>query len=195
MAEWLEIDRYALAMTRQLQADAEADYGRYEFHRVVQALQNLLFGGSRRLLPRHPQGSPVPDGATRAPAARRRAPCGTSPVPSSLMAPILSFTAEAWQELRRAERSDAGNLAALPALGGEAELLAKWALIRAVRGEVTRCWKTCASRARSVRRCRPGDDCRRRRQVRYGRWLRLGDDLKCVFIVSAANVVKAPRKR
>ncbi|MBM3393014.1 MAG: isoleucine--tRNA ligase, partial [Betaproteobacteria bacterium] len=40
-AEWLEIDRYALALTRRLQEQVTADYGRYEFHRVVQALQGF----------------------------------------------------------------------------------------------------------------------------------------------------------
>ena len=37
--QWLDIDRYALAFTRQMAAQAQADYGRFEFHRVVQALQ------------------------------------------------------------------------------------------------------------------------------------------------------------
>jgi hypothetical protein len=41
VAEWLEIDRYALALTRRLQEQVTADYGRYEFHRVVQALQGF----------------------------------------------------------------------------------------------------------------------------------------------------------
>ena len=41
VGQWLEIDRYALALTRELQADCRADYERYEFHRVVQALQTF----------------------------------------------------------------------------------------------------------------------------------------------------------
>ncbi|HOI52429.1 MAG TPA: isoleucine--tRNA ligase, partial [Azonexus sp.] len=39
--QWLEIDRYALALARRLQEQVTADYGRYEFHRVVQALQGF----------------------------------------------------------------------------------------------------------------------------------------------------------
>ena len=39
--QWLEIDRYALALTRELQESCRADYERYEFHRVVQALQTF----------------------------------------------------------------------------------------------------------------------------------------------------------
>src|SRR5262249_55840902 len=39
--EWVEIDRYALAMTREMAAAAMADYERYEFHLVTQRLQNF----------------------------------------------------------------------------------------------------------------------------------------------------------
>jgi isoleucyl-tRNA synthetase len=41
VAEWLETDRYALALTRALQAQCTADYERFEFHKVVQALMNF----------------------------------------------------------------------------------------------------------------------------------------------------------
>ncbi len=77
--EWLEIDRYALAMTRALQEQCIADYERFEFHKVVQGLQSFcgqdlgafyvdilkdrLYTTAQEL-PRH--------------AVRRRAPCGTS---------------------------------------------------------------------------------------------------------------------
>ncbi len=39
--EWLEIDRYALAMTQQLQEAVCGDYERYEFHLAVQKLQGF----------------------------------------------------------------------------------------------------------------------------------------------------------
>ncbi|MBL8534346.1 MAG: isoleucine--tRNA ligase, partial [Betaproteobacteria bacterium] len=38
---WLEIDRYALAMTRALQEDVTSAYARYEFHSVVYRLQTF----------------------------------------------------------------------------------------------------------------------------------------------------------
>jgi hypothetical protein len=41
VGEWLEIDRYALALTLDLQGNCLAAYDRYEFHKVVQALQNF----------------------------------------------------------------------------------------------------------------------------------------------------------
>ncbi len=59
--QWLEIDRYALALTIDLQATGVAAYDRYEFHKVVQALQNFCAERPRRLLPRHPQGSSLHD--------------------------------------------------------------------------------------------------------------------------------------
>ena len=37
--QWLEIDRYALALTQQLQNEVKADYERYEFHLIAQKLQ------------------------------------------------------------------------------------------------------------------------------------------------------------
>ena len=41
VSEWLEIDRYALALAHKLQQEVCADYERYEFHLVVQKLQQF----------------------------------------------------------------------------------------------------------------------------------------------------------
>ena len=41
VSEWVEIDRYALAMTREMAAACAADYARFEFHLVAQRLQNF----------------------------------------------------------------------------------------------------------------------------------------------------------
>ena len=41
VGEWLEIDRYALAMTREMAARTQADYERYEYHPVVARLQTF----------------------------------------------------------------------------------------------------------------------------------------------------------
>src|SRR5207237_4350177 len=41
VAEWIEIDRYALALTRETAAACIADYGRYEFHLVAQRIHNF----------------------------------------------------------------------------------------------------------------------------------------------------------
>ena len=93
--QWLEIDRYALAMTRQLQMQCEEDYGKYEFHRVVQALQTFCsedLGGfyldilKDRLYTTAPQS-----------VARRSAQSALWHITQAfvrLLAPITSFTAE-----------------------------------------------------------------------------------------------------
>ncbi len=39
VAQWLEIDRYALALAQKLQDEVKADYERYEFHSIAQKLQ------------------------------------------------------------------------------------------------------------------------------------------------------------
>ena len=197
VAEWLEIDRYALAMTRQLQADAEADYGRYEFHRVVQALQNFCsedLGGfyldilKDRLY--------TTQGDSRARRSAQSALWHITGTFLKLMAPILSFTAEeAWQEFSKGSTSIMlETWQPLPAQEGEAELLAKWALIRAVRGEVTKVLedlriegKIGAPLQASVTIAADGD--------KHAALASLGDDLKYVFIVSAANVVKAAEEQ
>src|SRR6202008_4205581 len=41
VGEWLEIDRYALAFTREMAAACVADYARYEFHLVAQRIQTF----------------------------------------------------------------------------------------------------------------------------------------------------------
>ena len=198
VSEWLEIDRYALAMTRQMQADAEADYGRYEFHRVVQALQNFCsedLGGFYLDILKDRLYTTQAD--SRARRSAQSALWHITQTFVKLMAPILSFTAEeAWQELSK----DAGQSLMLetwqplPAQDGEAELLAKWALIRSVRGEVTKVLEDLRIEGRigaplqaAVSIAADGD--------KYDALVSLGDDLKYVFIVSAASVVKSAEEK
>ncbi len=197
VADWLEIDRYALAMTRQLQADAEADYGRYEFHRVVQALQNFcsedLGGFYLDILKDRLYTTQAGSRARRSAQSALWHITGTL---LKLMAPILSFTAEeAWQEFAKTGNSVMlETWQPLPVQDGEAELLAKWALIRAVRGDVTKVLealriegKIGAPLQAAVTIAADGD--------KYAALASLGDDLKYVFIVSAANVVKAAEEQ
>ena len=110
-----------------------------------------------------------------------------------LMAPILSFTAEeVWLVLSGdAEKSVMlETWQALPAQADESELLAKWALIRSVRGEVTKVLedlriegKIGAPLQAEVALQADGE--------KYEALASLGDDLKYVFIVSAASVTRA----
>ncbi len=142
-AQWLEIDRYALAMTREMAAACVADYERFEFHLVAQRLQNFCsedLGGfwldilKDRLYT-----------AGKASRARRSAQSALHHVTQMtlrLMAPILSFTAEeAWAVLHPGAQDSVFFHTwndVLPPQEGEAALLARWKRLREIRGAVTR---------------------------------------------------------
>ncbi|MBK9445854.1 MAG: isoleucine--tRNA ligase [Betaproteobacteria bacterium] len=198
VAEWLEIDRYALAMTRQMQQDAEADFGRYEFHRVVQALQTFcsedLGGFYLDILKDRLYTTKVDSRARR---SAQSALWHITQTFVKLMAPILSFTAEeVWLVLSGdAEKSVMlETWQPLPAQADESELLAKWTLIRGVRGEVTKALedlriegKIGAPLQAEVSLQADGE--------KFEALASLGDDLKYVFIVSAAAVAKAAEEK
>jgi isoleucyl-tRNA synthetase len=143
LAEWVEVDRYALAMTREMAQASIADYERFEFHLVAQRLQNFCseeLGGfwldvlKDRLYTTRRDSKP-----------RRSAQTALHHVMQTvlrLMAPILSFTAEeAWSVLH--PQGDDSIFFhtwkdTLPVGEGEAELLGKWRRLREIRGAVTK---------------------------------------------------------
>ena len=193
VAEWLEIDRYALALTRKLQGQAEADYGRFEFHRIVQALQNFA---SEDL------GAVYLDvlkdrlytTAANSPA-RRSAQSALWHILQSvvrLMAPILSFTAEEIWLLLGKNPEDSVMLHlfhALPEQEGEDGLLARWTAIRAIRADVQK--EIEAVRAAG----QVGSSLQAEVEIRaagdnFELLTSLGDDLRFVLICSKATVVQ-----
>lgn len=99
VAEMVEIDRYALALTARMQREVVADYERYQFHLVTQKLQAFCSEelGAFYLDVLKDRLYTCASGST----ARRSAQSALWHVTQSLlrlMAPILSFTAEeAWQ--------------------------------------------------------------------------------------------------
>lgn len=192
--EWLEIDRYALALTRRLSQAAEADYASYEFHRVVQALQLFCSDdlGSfyldilkDRLYTSAPKS-----------IARRSAQTALWHITQTvvkLMAPILSFTAEEAWAVMTGNTDDSIMLHGfhvLPALTADAALEARWSTVRAVRAEVMKeieavrsAGQVGASLQAEITVHAAGD--------KYQALAALGDDLRFVFITSAAQVVAA----
>ncbi|MEO6422851.1 MAG: isoleucine--tRNA ligase [Candidatus Nitrotoga sp.] len=101
VAEWLEIDRYALALVSRLQTEIKADYARYEFHLVVQKLQTFCseqLGGFYLDILKDRLYTTAQNSR-----ARRSAQNALHHIIDSLvrlMAPILCFTAEeAWEIL------------------------------------------------------------------------------------------------
>ena len=142
--EMVEIDRYALAMTAQMQKEAVADYARYQFHLVAQKLQAFCSEdlGAFYLDVLKDRLYTCPAGS----AARRSAQTALWHITHSLvrlMAPILSFTAEELWQLFSGSESNATDDSIffqtwheLPVPADGAALLAKWTRLRELRGPV-----------------------------------------------------------
>ncbi|TXI76228.1 MAG: isoleucine--tRNA ligase, partial [Dokdonella sp.] len=189
---WLEIDRYALAMTRQLQTQCEADYERFEFHRVVQSLQTFCsedLGGfyldvlKDRLY------------TTQATSVARRSAQSALwhilQTLTKLMAPVLCFTAEEiWQLLSNDPQQSImlQTWQPLPVPDNEGELLEKWRRIRNTRAEVMRALEDLRIEGRI------GSSLQAAVEVhctadKFQTLKSLGDDLRFVFICSHAVAV------
>ncbi len=193
LAKLLEIDRYAIAATRALSKAMREDYGRYEFHVVVQRLQTFCsedLGGfyldvlKDRLYTTAKTSRP-----------RRSAQSALALIRDALlelMAPVLSFTAEeAWRIVHPDDATIFCRTWAdtLPAPPDEDALLAKWNRILAVRSAVQKelevlrqDGKVGSSLQAEVAITAPGAD--------YDALASLGDDLRFVLITSAAKVAQ-----
>ena len=191
-AEWLEIDRYALAMTREMADACAADYAKFEFHLVTQRLQTFCsedLGGFYLDILKDRLYTAGKDSG-----ARRSAQSAVHLIAHALlrlMAPVLSFTAEeAWAVLHPGTEESVFFHTwndVLPPQPGEPELLARWGRIRALRGAVQKELEALRQAGRigsslqaEVSLIATPDDA-----ALLGS---LGDDLKFVFITSAATV-------
>ncbi|MGH6610170.1 MAG: isoleucine--tRNA ligase [Burkholderiaceae bacterium] len=142
VADWFEIDRYALALLRDVNARTQADYARYEYHPIVSRLQTFAsedLGAFYLDILKDRLYTTAPNSK-----ARRSAQCVLYLITEALlklMAPLLSFTAEeAWKVLKKKTGGTifTETFPELPAVPDEAALLEKWTRIRAVRAEVYR---------------------------------------------------------
>ena len=185
--QMLEIDRYALSRAAQLQADILAHYKVYEFHPVVSKLQIYCSEdlGSFYL-------DILKDRLYTTAAhslARRSAQTALWQITQAMlrwMAPFLSFTAEeAWRVAGRSESIFLETFARMEA--PDETLLAKWSQIRALRDlankeiEAVRAAGKVGSslQATIVLGVPPAE---------HAVLTSLGDDLKFVFITSAASL-------
>ena len=192
--EWLEIDRYALALTRQLQVQLSADYDRYEFHKVVQALQSFcsedLGGFYLDILKDRLYTSAENSKARR---SAQSALWHIVQTVTRLMAPILSFTAEEIWATVSGKPDDSVMLQTwhvLPEQSGEADLLQSWRLIREVRGEVSKVLEDLRS-AGKIGSSLQAEVEIRASGARYDTLAALDDDLRFVLICSKTTLVKA----
>jgi len=198
MANMVEIDRYALAMTADMQEAVKADYERYQFHLVAQRLQSFCsedLGAFFVDILKDRLYTCKADSA-----ARRSAQSALYHITHSLvrlMAPILSFTAEElWQSLT-GKRDDSVFFQTwheLPEPPDAVALMAKWARLRELRNPVRKeietlraAGKVGSSLQAEVDFHADGAD--------YELLASLGDDLKFVMLTSAARVHRAGEPR
>jgi len=189
--EWLEIDRYALALAQKLQDEVAADYERYEFHLVVQKLQQFcsedLGGFYLDILKDRLYTAGENSGA------RRSAQNALHHITHSLvrlMAPILSFTAEeVWAAVTGKQEEGVFEQVwyALPACGLSAAEIGAWAEIRSLRDQVNKKLEDQRA-AGSIGSALAAEVDVRAHGETYEALARLGDDLRFVFITSRATV-------
>jgi isoleucyl-tRNA synthetase len=139
VGEMLEIDRYALALTSQFQAEVLTSYEKFEFHPVVARLQTFCSEdlGAFYLDILKDRLYTTAAGST----ARRSAQTALWHITTSVlrvMAPFLSFTAEEAYAIFSPGRTTifAETFHELPGVPGHEALLAKWTTIRAIRADV-----------------------------------------------------------
>ncbi len=189
-AELLEIDRWALSRTAELQAEILAHYERFEFHPVVAKLQ--LFCSEElgafyldvlkdRLYTTAPKS-----------LARRSAQTALWQITHAMlrwMAPFLSFTAEeAWPILAPGKSCSIFTETFSTFDAPDAGLLAKWQRIRAVRDEVNKAIETVRAAGGVGSSLQAHVTVAANAQDHALLWA-LGDDLKFVFITSQAAAV------
>jgi isoleucyl-tRNA synthetase len=194
----VEIDRYALAMSAEMQKAVAADYGRYQFHLVAQRLQAFAsedLGAfyldvlKDRLYTCKAES-----------AARRSAQTALWHITHSLvrlMAPILSFTAEELWQAFSGTKDDSvffHTWHELPQPADAPALMAKWALLRELRNPVRKEIETlrAAGKVGSSLQAEAdfyadGPD--------YEALASLGEDLKFAMLTSAARVHRASEPR
>jgi len=191
--KWLEIDRYAVALTQQLQKSVLEDYDRYEFHPAAAKLQNFcseelsafyLDVLKDRL---YTCGKDSP--------ARRSAQNALYHITQSvlrLIAPVLSFTAEeAWRLFQPGDDTVfVHTYYRVPEVSGAEALLGKWRALRQIRSEVQKLLENHRSAGRIGSSLQAEVEI-----VASGEKLKLlkglGDDLRFVLITSRATVARA----
>ncbi|MRR49481.1 MAG: isoleucine--tRNA ligase [Rhodocyclaceae bacterium] len=190
--QWLEIDRYALALTRQLQDQVGADYERYEFHKVVQALQNFCSEDLGAFYLDILKDRLYTTGAdSRARRSAQSALWHILQTVTRLMAPILSFTAEEiWAVAGQGESVMFTTWHTLPVGEGEAELLDRWLRIREVKAEASKVLEDLRT-AGKIGASLQAEVEIRASGAKHELLASLEDDLRFVLICSKTVLVKA----
>jgi len=191
VAEMVEIDRYALALTREMQDQAAGDYARYQFHLVAQRLQGFCsedLGAFYLDILKDRLYTSRADST-----ARRSAQTALYHITHSLvrlMAPILSFTAEELWQYLTGKKDDSvffHTLYQLPAVVDGEGLLAKWKRLRELRDPVRKEIEALRTKDKVGASLQAEVDLRASEKD-YELLASLEDELKFLLITSAARV-------
>ncbi len=192
--QWLEIDRYALLLVSNLQAEVQQDYSRYEFHAVVQKLKAFCsedLGGFYLDILKDRLYTAAPNSTARRSA--QNALYHITQALTRLMAPILSFTAEeVWSLLSQPQSSVFETiwyeLPKLPAT--DTKLAQDWQIICAWRGKVNKRLEESRA-AGQIGSALAAEIDIYATEADYEVLARLGDNLRFVMITSRAGVQRA----
>lgn len=193
----LEIDRYALAEAARVHTQVTADYERYEFHKIVQVLQNYAaedLGGFYLDILKDRLYTTQPDSLARRSA--QTALWHITQMITRLMAPVLSFTAEEIWQVMGHDADDSVMLHtwhALPEIDDGEALRARWTIIREARTEVHKVLEELRS-AGSI-----GASLQARVEVRaagerFKALAGIGNDLRYVLITSDVSLIEVNRE-
>lgn len=191
--DMLEIDRYALALVAALQNDVLEDYRAYAFHGAVQRLHNFCSEDLGAFYLDVLKDRLYTTGAdSRARRSAQTALYHLLQAITRLMAPILSFTAEeVWALSGDSESVFLSQWHALPEIPESERLLARWGLLRRLRGVATRRLEELRAQGRLGSSLQAelvfyadGEA--------YDVLTSLGDDLRFVLLTSQARVERAP---
>jgi isoleucyl-tRNA synthetase len=188
---WVELDRYALAMTHELQTAVLHDYSRYEFHFAVQKLHSFCSEFLSAFYLDILKDRLYTSAATS--PARRSAQSALFHITQALLrlfAPVLSFTAdEAWEHFARIPDDSIflHDAYALPQIDGVQALTQRWGVIREVRSQVQKELEALRVQG-AIGSALAAEVEVRLSGERYEAAASLGNDLRFVFITSAAQV-------
>ena len=193
--QWLEIDRYALVLTQDLQSRILADYDRYEFHLAVQKFVSFcsedLGGFYLDILKDRLYTSGESSHARR---AAQSALHHITQAMMRLMAPILSFTAdEIWQTLGMdAEATVFEDVwYEMPVSGLSEAEIAQWRAILEARALANKAIEEQREQGLIGSSLQSEIDIHASGAT-YQALARLGDDLRFVLIVSRATLHEVP---
>jgi isoleucyl-tRNA synthetase len=190
--DWLEIDRYALALARQLAESCQAHYAAYEFHLVAQRLATFCsedLGAFYLDILKDRLYTSGED--SRARRAAQNALHHITRVLLLLLAPILSFTAEEAWRLFAPQGGESIFLHtwddALPPQDEESVLVERWTQLRALRADVQKILEALRVEGRIGSSLAAEVDLYAIGEI-HDLLASFGDDLRFVFITSQARL-------